>query len=225
MSTALLRAYTPGLGSVVGCPPGRNRSCASSRWVLRRSNRSRWASTIAPSAAVMSSAPVSSNAHRYWVKINAASPCDIAAGVGLRQAGEPGRRNAADPRDQQNAEAEADHDRRDALSPNGFHQRFGGVDTDEHQHEQEQHHHRAGVDHHLHHAEEQRLLRDVEAPRARSSWWPGTSPSTPPSARHTTPIAPSNRDACQAPRTAPPRRGGVPARCLPRAQRGTSTVT
>src|SRR5829696_113500 len=73
-STALCRAYTPGLGSVVGCPPGWNRSVASSRWVLRRSKRSRCASTMAPRAAVISSAPVSSNAHRYLVKISAASP-------------------------------------------------------------------------------------------------------------------------------------------------------
>src|SRR3954452_7879284 len=73
-STALCRAYTPGLGNVPGWPPGWNRSAASSRWVLRRSNRSRWASTMAPRAAVMSSAPVSSNAHRYLVNISAASP-------------------------------------------------------------------------------------------------------------------------------------------------------
>src|SRR5579875_172924 len=64
MSTALWRAYTPGPGSGVGYPPLRKRSIDNSRWVFRRSNRSRWASTIAPTAAVISSALVSSNAHR-----------------------------------------------------------------------------------------------------------------------------------------------------------------
>ena len=56
-STALLRAYTPGLGSVVGYPPGRKRSSASSRCVLRRSKRSRCASTIAQAAVI----PVAAN--------------------------------------------------------------------------------------------------------------------------------------------------------------------
>ena len=48
---------------------------------------------------------------------------------------------------------------------NGFHQRLRGVDADQHQHEQEQHHHRAGVDDHLHHAQEQRVLGHVEHAR------------------------------------------------------------
>ncbi|COX69446.1 Uncharacterised protein [Mycobacterium tuberculosis] len=48
----------------MGCPPGRKRSWESSRWVLRRSKRSRCASTIAPTAAVINSALVNSNAHR-----------------------------------------------------------------------------------------------------------------------------------------------------------------
>src|SRR5947209_11134000 len=43
VSTALCRAKTPGPGSGVGCPPGPNRSMDISRWVLRRSNRSRCA--------------------------------------------------------------------------------------------------------------------------------------------------------------------------------------
>lgn len=41
---------------------------------MARSDRSRWVSTIAPTAAVMSSAPVISKAKTYLVKIRAARP-------------------------------------------------------------------------------------------------------------------------------------------------------
>src|SRR6202012_1131185 len=74
VSTALCRAKTPGPGSGVGWPPGWNRSTDISRCVLRRSKRSRWARIIAPIAAVISRALVSSNAHRYCEKISAARP-------------------------------------------------------------------------------------------------------------------------------------------------------
>ena len=47
---------------------------------------------------------------------------DVAAGIGLLQPDEPAHRDAADARDEQDAEAHADHDRRNALSPNGFDQ-------------------------------------------------------------------------------------------------------
>ena len=47
---------------------------ANSRWVFRGSIRSRCASTMAPRAAVISSALVSSNAHRLRVKISWARP-------------------------------------------------------------------------------------------------------------------------------------------------------
>ena len=63
-STALARANTPGLGSGVARPPGANRSAANWRWVKRATRRSRCASTMAPMAAVISSALVTSNAHR-----------------------------------------------------------------------------------------------------------------------------------------------------------------
>ena len=178
---------------------------ASSRWVLRRSKRSRWASTIAPRAAVISSAPVSSNAHRYWVKISAASPSTLPLALACARPVNPATETLPMPGDEQNPEADAGHDRRDALSANGFHQRFGQVDADQHQHEQEQHHHRAGVDDHLHDAEEQRVLRDVEHRQRRSSCWPGTSPSRPPSAR-------------------PPRRSRRPARRAPSTQNSTASA-
>src|SRR3984957_13612192 len=74
VSTALCRAKTPGPGSGVGYPPGPNRSMDISRCVLRRSKRSRCARIIAPTAAVISRALVSSNAHRYCEKISAARP-------------------------------------------------------------------------------------------------------------------------------------------------------
>ena len=64
--------------------------------------------------------------------------------------------------DQQHREGEAEHDRRQPLPAHRLDERVGRVDADDHQHEQEQHHDRAGVDDDLGHAEERRLLRDVE---------------------------------------------------------------
>ncbi len=61
MSTALCRAYVPGGGRVETCSP-RTRASDSSRCVGLGVRRSRWASTIAPSAAVISRALVTSNA-------------------------------------------------------------------------------------------------------------------------------------------------------------------
>ncbi len=87
---------------------------------------------------------------------------DIAAGIGLLQPDEAAHRDAAYPGDEQDAEAHADRDGRNALSPNRFDQCLRGVDADEHEYEQEEHHHCAGIDHYLHDAEEQRVLRDVE---------------------------------------------------------------
>ena len=173
---------------------------------------------------MISSAPVSSNAHRYWVKISAASPCDVAAALACARPVNPVDRDVADAGDQQNAEADADDDRRDALSANGFHQRLGGVDADQHQHEQEQHHHRAGVDHHLHDAEEQRVLGDVEHRQRDHRAWPGTSPSTPPSAR---PPRRSRRPPPRrrAPRTAPPRWSWCARRRRRRAPRRARPLT
>src|SRR5690606_30691073 len=63
MSTALCRAYTPGAGSGGRYVPSRTRCSASSRWVLARSVRSRWVSTMAPTAAAISRAPVISKAN------------------------------------------------------------------------------------------------------------------------------------------------------------------
>ncbi|CAM5481094.1 hypothetical protein SAURM35S_00112 [Streptomyces aurantiogriseus] len=77
MSTALCRAYTPGAGSGGTFVPSRTRCSASSRWVLARSVRSRWVSTMAPTAAVMSRAPVISKAKTYLVKIRAARPSTL----------------------------------------------------------------------------------------------------------------------------------------------------
>src|SRR3954447_6859420 len=77
VSTALCRAKTPGAGRPVCSRPSRNRRSARSRWVTLAWIRSRWASTIAPIAAVISSALVTSNAHTYWVKILPAMPTTL----------------------------------------------------------------------------------------------------------------------------------------------------
>src|SRR5919112_1069019 len=77
VSTALCRAKTPGAGRPVCSRPSRNRCSARSRWVTRSLSRSRWASTMAPIAAVISSALVTSNAQTYWVKILPAMPTTL----------------------------------------------------------------------------------------------------------------------------------------------------
>lgn len=53
------------------------RWAASSRWVLGAFTCSRWVSTMAPIAAVISSAPVTSKAQTYLVKISRARPCTL----------------------------------------------------------------------------------------------------------------------------------------------------
>src|SRR5918998_1634983 len=67
VATELPRAWTPGPGSVCGRSV-RKRARESSFWVGRvPASRSMWASTMAPTAAVISSALVTSNASRYRV--------------------------------------------------------------------------------------------------------------------------------------------------------------
>ncbi len=73
MSTALCRAYVPGPGSGAGRPPDMRRMDRS-RWVGLGLVRSRCASTMAPSAAVISRALVTSNGNTYLVKMRAAMP-------------------------------------------------------------------------------------------------------------------------------------------------------
>ena len=64
-ATELARAKTPGPGSVCGRSAVRNRARDSSFWVRRLpGSRSMCASTIAPTAAVISSALVTSKASR-----------------------------------------------------------------------------------------------------------------------------------------------------------------
>src|SRR5882757_473851 len=73
VSTALCRAYTPGAGIGVTMPPSLNRCTDSICWVRRSPMRSRWVSTMAPSAAVISRPLVTSKANTYLVKISVAS--------------------------------------------------------------------------------------------------------------------------------------------------------
>src|SRR4051812_14683589 len=69
-------AKTPGPGSGVGCPPEK-RARAISRWVIALADFSLCASTIAPSAAVMSSALVISKAKTYFVNSSRAMPTTL----------------------------------------------------------------------------------------------------------------------------------------------------
>ena len=132
--------------------------------------RSTCASTIAPTAATISSAEVSSKANRYLVNSSWAMPSTLPPALASR----PGRPPAmsverpGEPGDDQAGEAEAEHDRGDPLPAQRLDQRVRGVPADQHQHEQEQDHDRAGVDDDLHRAEERRLLDHVESPGTSS---------------------------------------------------------
>src|ERR1035437_1557350 len=74
VSTALRRAETPGAGSPARFLPSRKRRSDHWRWVGRGVRRSRWARTMAPRAAVMSSALVTSKVQTYLPKIRSAIP-------------------------------------------------------------------------------------------------------------------------------------------------------
>jgi hypothetical protein len=116
------------------------------------------ASTIAPSAAVISSAEVSSKANRYWVKISAPRPVTLPPAP----ASAGGEQRAADRPDQQHGEREPDDHGGQPLPAQHLDHRVGAVAAHQHQHEQEQHHHGAGVDDDLHESEERRVLDHVE---------------------------------------------------------------
>ena len=128
-------------------------------------SRSMWASTIAPTAATISSADVSSKANRYLVN----------SSVGDRSTFEPPRGSACvqvrrrapvNARRPSSATSSAKPRPNSAAASRwpaqGLDERVRGVAADEHQHEQEQDHDRAGVDDDLHQAEERPLLDEVE---------------------------------------------------------------
>ena len=127
------------------------------RWVRFWVSRSRCASTIAPSAAVISSAEVTSKANTYLVNSSCASPFGLPSGCAWPRP--PARRTPrCRPRHQQDREAEVRQSRRAPLAPDRLHQGVGRVHADQHQHEQEQHHDRAGVDDDLHGEQERRSI-------------------------------------------------------------------
>ena len=131
-------------------------------------SRSMCASTIAPTAATISSADVSSKANRYLVNSSSAIELTLRA-VGVRRV-EVGRldalERAADRQRDEQREADAEQRRGPALPAQRLDDRVGRVAADEHQHEQEQDHDRAGVDDDLHQAEERALLDHVERAEA-----------------------------------------------------------
>ena len=69
---------------------------------------------------------------------------------------------ATDAPDEQDRQAEAEQDRRDALTLDCLDERVGGINADHHEHEKEQHHDCAGVYDDLHHAQERSLVGHVE---------------------------------------------------------------
>ena len=120
--------------------------------LLAGPSRSMCASTIAPTAATISSAEVSSNANRYLV--NSSSAIALTLPPSAFGVGQPGRgvsrERPADARREQQREADPEQRAGHALAAQRLHQRVRGVPADQHQHEQEQDHDRAGVDDDLH---------------------------------------------------------------------------
>ena len=151
-------------GRRLAARPGRWRSCAraTSRCVGLGAVRSRCARTIAPSAAVISRALVTSNGKTYVVKISCARPVRLPLPLS-RWSPAPREPIAAcaDADDEQHGERRYRRGRPQPLAPDGLHQRIGRVDADQHEHEEEQHHDRAGVDDDLHEGEERRALHGV----------------------------------------------------------------
>ena len=74
---ALCRAYTPGAGSGVRVAPAATRASARSFWPTRGVSRWRCVRTRAPSAAVTSRAPTTSNANTYSPKMMCATPVGL----------------------------------------------------------------------------------------------------------------------------------------------------
>ena len=144
---------------------GPRRSCCRGRaWrptrpgCMRGVRRSRWASTMAPRAAVMSSAEATSKIQTYWPKISSASPVDVArVVVGSRPSLSMPVCTAllveddlAEREDEHAGEADDEEQGGPALALDRLDDRVGRVDADEHEDEEEEHHHGAGVDEHLH---------------------------------------------------------------------------
>ena len=91
---------------------------------------------------------------------------DVAAGVGLVEPDHGAERDLAEADDQDDAEDQAEDDRHHALAADRLHDRVGGVDADQHHHEEEQHQDRAGVDDDLHREQERRVQHGVEERQA-----------------------------------------------------------
>ncbi|MBP2476076.1 hypothetical protein JOF53_004948 [Crossiella equi] len=89
---------------------------------------------------------------------------DVARGLvdRLQADGRHVREGPAERGDQQRGEADTGEGGGQALTAQHLDHRVRAVPADQHQHEQEQHHDRAGVDDDLHHAEERRLLHQVQ---------------------------------------------------------------
>ena len=84
---------------------------------------------------------------------------DVAARVGLVEPDDGAERDLAEADHEHDAEQQPEEDRQDPLALDRLDDRVGGVDADQHQHEQEQHQDRAGVDDDLHREEERRVER------------------------------------------------------------------
>jgi hypothetical protein len=109
---------------------------------------------MAPRAAVISSAEVTSKTQTYLPKISVGHPETLP--VRSLICVEPGRLRVGDRADhrEHDPQTPGDHQRRPTLTLDRLDEGVGGVDTDEHEDEEEEHHHGAGVDEDLDDAEE-----------------------------------------------------------------------
>ena len=111
---------------MLGAQPRLHRRPLAALVVLRGS--ATWASTIAPSAAVISSAEVSSNAKRYLVKISCAMPGTLplrSVAPAARPTGVTSVSARPTAADQQHGEPEAEQQRGDPLAAQHLDDRVG----------------------------------------------------------------------------------------------------
>ena len=87
---------------------------------------------------------------------------DVAVLVDHIEADRAAERELADADHERHAEDQSAQDREQPLASDRLDHRVGGVDADQHQHEEEQHQDRAGVDDDLHREEERRLQGGVQ---------------------------------------------------------------
>ena len=183
------------------------------RWVTLSASRSRWASTIAPMRGGDQQGAGDLEGPDVLAEHQVARPVTLPAWLALVSPTGAPDGEVADRADQQDDQARGRAAARPTLALDRLDQGVGGVDADQHEDEQEEHHHRAGVDEHLHGAEELGALDDVEDARGSPSPAPPRWRRGRPSWRRAGPAPRPPRSCRGSRRRSPPRRRPRPRRC------------